>query len=306
MRNSITILFLFFIISSNAQVWIDQNAKWHYEFWNIASIGYYDIKNTQDTILGGQLCRQIEQTQYILPSGATPADTLSLATEYTYVNSDTVFYWKDNQFFTLFNFGANIGDQWLIGINDPSMGQFACNDSSFVEVTNTSSITINSMNYRTITLTTVNNSSLGLEGTFVERFGFMDTNIPSLPFPRFMNCDSTIVFEWNYVTFKCFEDHSFPIYNPSGEDCVSFTGIQDQIPPSAQLQLSPNPTTGFINVFSDETGTLMLIDYTGKKIKSYSISQSKLIDLSSFARGFYIISFHSKSGSVAMKRVLKI
>lgn len=307
MRNTITLLLLFITISTNAQVWIDQNANWHYEYFNIASSGYYNIKYVQDTIVGGQPCQQIEQTQYVFPYGGLPEDTVSFATQYTYVNTDTVFYWRNNQFFTLFNFGASIGDQWLIGISDPHAGDFSCQDSSYVEVIDTGSIVINAVNYRTITLTTVENSSIGLEGTFVERFGFLDSDVPITPFPRFMNCNDSIIFEWDHVTFQCFEDDSFTLYNPSGEDCGrTTTSTNDQSSSLIQFQLFPNPVTNFINVVSDEPGTLMLLNYTGKILGSYNVSQSEMIDLSSFSNGLYIISFQSKSGIFISKRVLKI
>jgi len=308
MRNSITILFLFFTLSSSAQVWIDQNANWHYDYWVIGSSGFYEMKYVQDTVVGGKLCQQIEKNQYIFDFlGSQIVDTVFDATQYTYVSSDTVFYWNDNQFFTLFNFGATIGDQWLIGISDPNSGIFSCHDSSYVEVTDTGSIAINSVNYRTITLTTTDSSSLGLEGTFVERFGFIDSNVPFQPFPRYMNCDSGIIFEWVYATFKCFEDDSFPLYNPSGEDCEPFTtGFDDQNPPLTQFQFFPNPTTNLINVISDAPGNLKIIDCTGKLIRSYTISHSELIDLSYLANGLYIISFQSTSGSLTKERLLKV
>ena len=36
---------------------------------------------------------------------------------YTSVSGDTVFYLKNDQFYVLYNFGANIGDQWIIAEN---------------------------------------------------------------------------------------------------------------------------------------------------------------------------------------------
>ena len=77
---------------------------------------------------------------------------------------------------------------------------------------------INSVNYRTITLATPDSSSLRLNGIFVERFGFMDSNQPFQPFPQTNYCDGAI-YEWNIVTFKCFQDDAFSLYNPSNEDC---------------------------------------------------------------------------------------
>lgn len=310
MKSLLLLPLLFIALSSSAQVWIDQNANWHYDYWNIGYSGFYDMEYVQDTVIGGQLCQQIETTQYKFTTDQFGVwhqlNTYSHPTQFTYVNSDTVFYWNDNQFFTLFNFGADIGDQWLIGISDPYSGGFSCHDSSFVEVTDTGSVNINSVNYHTITLTTLDSSSLGLEGTYVERFGFIDSNTPFQPFPRGMNCDNGVVVEWDYVTFKCFEDDSFSMYNPSGEDCeflLTHLSLENKKP--SKLQFFPNPTTDIVNVISDHSGTLQIIDCTGKLVQFYNILHSETIDLSSLENGIYIAVFRSNSGAIVRKRILK-
>lgn len=220
MKNLLIFVILTVSMTSTSQVWVEQNANWHYDYWNIGYAGFYEMEYVQDTVVGGVLCQQIETTSYQFGYDQTMTlnliNTYSFPTQFTYVSGDTVFYWNENQFFTYLNFGSNIGDQWLIGTNGPAGSD--CEDSSFVVVLDTGSVLINSVNYRTITLATSDSSSLRLNGIFVERFGFMDSNQPFQPFPQTNYCDGAI-YEWDIVTFKCFQDDAFSLYNPSNEDC---------------------------------------------------------------------------------------
>ena len=309
MKSLFLLLFLITSMSASAQVWIDQQATWHYDYWNVASVGFYDIEYVQDTIVGGKSTQQIEATRYQFGNDQSGTlvliSTLSFDPQFTYVSSDTVFYWNDDQFFTLFNFGASIGDQWQIGSTAPQFS--TCHDSSFVEVTDTGLITINAVNYRTITLATVDSSSIGLQGTFVERYGFMDSSTTFQPFPRMMNCDETVVYEWDYLTFKCFEDDSFSLYNPSGEDCeyyLTHLGIEDPSPPT--FELFPNPTSGIVTISTNQSGTIQVIDCLGRLVHSAPILNLEKIDLSSFENGTYTFVFQDETGTKARQHLVKM
>lgn len=287
MRKIITLIILFITFGSSAQVWIDQNANWHYEYWSLGVEGFYNFKYTQDTLVGGQSCQQIEQTVYSQYFGNTSIDTSSIIKQFTYVNADTVFYWRDNQFFTLFNFGASIGDQWLIGIYDVSLGGLGCQDSSYVEVVDTSSIIINSTSYRTITLAPVGNSSIGLSGTFVERFGLVNISTSFHLFPRIMNCDPNVIVEWHILTFNCFEDDSFALYSPNGQECENISvGLNE---PLINLSVFPNPITDVLNIEIEGDFSFELLNINGESLKEGASENLEIIDFSDLAAGLYLL-----------------
>ena len=254
MKIALLTVLLLFSTTSISQVWVEPNANWHYDFWNIGYAGFYEMEYAQDSVVGGVLCQQIETTTYQFgydqSSNLVLINTFSLPTQFTYVSGDTVFYWNENQFFTYLNFGAAIGDQWLIGTS--SSAGSVCQDSSFVEVLETGSVSINSVNYRTITLASTDNSSLRLNGIFVERFGFMDSNQPFQPFPQTNFCDGAI-YEWDIVSFKCFQDDAFSLYNPSGEECeyyLTHLGIEE--------------------VTTDKKELVKIVDFLGREVEHQS------------------------------------
>lgn len=308
MTHLLSILLFLFPFFCSSQVWVEQNATWHYDYWNIGSGGFYRLEYTQDTVVGGQICQKIATKKFSFASDQFGTiqlqDSTELPPQFTYVSGDTVFYWNDNQFFTLFHFGADIGDQWLIGASNPQ-ALSTCSDSSFVEVTDTGSVTINAVSYRTITLEPVDSSSLGLSGVFVERFGFLDHNQPFLPFPREMHCDGTIV-EYDILSFKCFEDDALSLYNPSGEDCEYYlTHLTVDENHLSHASIYPNPFTDFIEIIYLNDGTLTIYNAQGALIESRNYFSSEKIDLSHLQAGFYLFEFRETFDSIFQLRVLK-
>ena len=115
MKTLLLLVILTVSMTSTSQVWVEQNANWHYDYWNIGYAGFYEMEYVQDTMVGGVLCQQLETTSYQFGYNQTMTlnliNTFSFPTQFTYVSGDTVFYWNENQFFTYLNFGSNIGDQ---------------------------------------------------------------------------------------------------------------------------------------------------------------------------------------------------
>lgn len=75
----------------------------------------------------------------------------------------------------LYNFGAAVGDSWVVTVEDPTVVS-PCDDTSRVIVTDTGRVTINSTSYRYITIDPFSNATVGMKGTYVKRFGSIDTD----------------------------------------------------------------------------------------------------------------------------------
>lgn len=284
--------------SLTAQVWIDTGAVWHYDYWNLGEAGFDEYKYTQDTLIDGHLCQQIEGEHYrYWPSGAGVfIGSSTLETQYTYVSGDTVFYRTDDAFNVMLNFGAEVGDSWIISTEIFDV----CNDTSIAIVTATGTVEIDGSVYRTITLQMESTSSFGFEGVFCERFGNMtlgDAPLHAL-FPKVVECDSLSeigVYEWDFYNFKCFEDESFSLYNPSGITCdwwrVNIGLTENDV---LSWEIFPNPTTGILNITNLIPGTAyVLYDLMGKQIKSGTI-QSGVIDLNEFEAGINILQLNNQ------------
>jgi hypothetical protein len=307
MKNFLALYLFAFTINANSQVWIDQNAVWHYDYWGVAEEGFFKLEYNQDSLVGGQTCQMIETNQHafymnqdgeIVHGGASPKPN-----EFTYVNGDTVFYWRDNQFFTLFDFGALIGDQWQIGSTNTSGDDF-CNDSSFVEVLDTGTVVINSITYRTITLETTAGSALRFGGVFVERFGQIGSNYGFGTFPGTTICDTNVIVDYYQFTFKCFEDDSFTLHNPSGEDCeyllthLNIENLSDQA-----LLIYPNPARDFLTVEMHGDGVIQVLDNLGQLVVEKNHSEKTFIDMSSQPVGLYFLLFKNGNTSQVKKLV---
>ena len=310
MKNLFALFILSLSINGFSQsVWVDQNATWHYDYWNITEQGFYRIEYNQDTLLGGENCQMIEafQSKFVTDQFGEMhhiGPTLT-STNYTYVNGDTVFYWRDNQFYTLFNFGALIGDQWLIGSNNIDSSSNLCNDSSFVEVIDTGSVTINSNQYRTISLASTDGSYLRLAGVFVERFGLYSASSGNHIFPRETSCDTTISWHPNYYTFKCFEDDSFTLYNPSGEDCeYLLTHLSNEEIEVQKLASFPNPVSEMLKVQMNGEGVLELYNQIGQVVIQQNHYNQSVIEMDAVPTGIYLLRLRIGE-SVYTEKILK-
>ena len=132
---------------------------------------------------------------------------------YVYHSGDSVFHLENDQFHLLFDFGAQVGDEWLISIDTASFDPL-CGDSSFVKVIGTGIESLNGTNYRYLDLETIPGSPKYLFGRFSE----------------------------------CFEDNALT-YNPTSGDYEHYLtqlqlGVYDL--EGFIFQVNPNPTAGEI------------------------------------------------------------
>lgn len=292
--------FLLFLygISCSSQVWIDQGASWHYDYWTIGWYGQFNSTYTQDTTINGIQCQKIETERYSFgqssPGVWVSSGPLYWPTNCTYTSNDTVYYWNetDNDFFVLYDFGASIGDQWIVG--HTNTGFVECNDTSIVIVVDTGSVNINSMNYRYIDLQPESNSSIGMSGRFVERFGNMTENDAPFQwnFPLTFGCDSIQgTVEWYWFNFKCFEDNSFSLYNPSGEDCewwINNVSIDEES--EIDIIYFPNPVEDKLQIIiPDGDFEITIHNSVGQTVRHKKLQGSGSIQVEGLSTGIYII-----------------
>lgn len=306
----LTLLFLLISLTyvyANGQAWVESDAVWHYDFY-VSGSGFYKIELGTDTLIQNKNCQKYlikKYTFYSQPDGVyEQGPIIDYPPEFTHVSGDTVFYFKNGKFFTLFNFGANKGEQWVI--TDEPVPFPSCDSLSKVEVIETGEIDINGTNRRAILLHSVEGSPWGIDGWVVENVGPIGSQFL---FPTGRNCnDSTIIcFEQN--NFKCFEDSSTGLYNPSGIDCeylLTHVGIEESN--NQFCRVYPNPTSDIINIILNETGEcqMKLIDQFGKIVQSKILSENKeSISLSELQNGTYILRIENKKGNLMINKLIK-
>lgn len=301
MKNLFVIFFLLCPIIAKSQVWVSKGAVWHYEWSGIGSGGFQKIVYEKDTLIGGKLCNKLVPVSYpfafnekheIVPLGKS-----SLKSQFTYVSGDTVFYLVNGKFHILYNFGAKPGDVWDLGV-DTSM--FKCS-KSYVKVDSIGKITINSKTYRWISMSSLSNSSFGLNGKFVERFGAINSYL----FPEMRTCTTNIAIDFYTYKFNCFEDNDFPLYNILNKDCEYLLKVG--IPDVKRItEIYPIPTTGkiFLNGKEDVDVNVTVYTISGQAV----LNKSKVseIDLSNFEDGTYFIRVEDKYGNVTLRKIMKM
>ena len=295
------------LISSNifCQVWIDQGAEWHYNYSSIGGGGFIKINYINDTIIDGHNCQKLVPERYLFTVdqyyNIIFLGTAYLQPRFTYSSGDTVFYYNNNQFYVLYNFGAQVGDSWSLGVDT---NQMMC-DSSYTYVDSIGTIDINSQTFRWISLSGVDNSSVVLRGKAIERFGSASGYL----FPVEDNCDSNIVFDFDDISFGCFEDTSFSLYNVTLEDCEYLLSLSEITSQEIKSVFYPNPTKGIIRIENSELRIqdISVFDIYGREVSvNWSLSLSKCeIDLSPYPKGLYLIKLTTAKGVRVEKIVLE-
>ena len=289
------------------QVWVEDDAVWHYDFY-VSGSGFYKVELGTDTLIQNKNCQKYLITKYTFfqQQGGVyiQGPIIDLPTEYTYTSGDTVFYYKNDKFYTLFNFSANVGDKWII--NDEPIPFPSCDSISRVEVIDTREIEINGVSRRTILLHTIESSPMGIDGWIVENIGPIGSQYL---FPTGRNCNDSTVICFEQHSFKCYQDSLIGLFNPSGIDCEYLLNHVGTVENKNQIfQVYPNPTSDFINIEFRKPGKyqLTLFDHNGKIIISVKLSKKKeKINLIGLPNGVYTLGIETDKRIITTEKIIK-
>jgi len=308
MKKSILLSFILLIsIGLNAQVWIDAGAKWTYDYWNISEGGTYTFTYTNDTLILGKQCQEIEivKYEYVYDQfGELHSFIIPVGSNYTYASGDSVFYLFEDNFYLMYDFSASVGDTWVVAVD-----QFdQCEDTAVVRVTQTGTVNINNQQLRTITLETISNSLMGINGTCVERFGNEISDYPNFgqgPFPGYQSCEGVLL-EVNFYTFRCYSDNTFGTYNPRNIACDTLTGLYET--ETSGFGFYPNPTEGEIifEYIDSNLSEIQIYSMGGQRVKQFYLKPTeRKIDISDLNAGVYFFRIITDKGN-AFRKVVKL
>jgi hypothetical protein len=147
LKNLIVAIFFCIPVFASSQNWCPTGAKWYYGHTNWFITGYITVEYTGDTIINSTTCNKLLKTFYYDLYAGLDFDTTILGTEFTYTDSNKVYIFKHNQFYTLNDFSANVGDTWTV----PETGHYdGCDSIGIIRVDSIGTININNMNLRYI------------------------------------------------------------------------------------------------------------------------------------------------------------
>ena len=302
MRKALIIFFLSLSVVANSQVWISKGAIWHYEWSNVGFGGFERIEYVKDTSIENRLCNKLVPIQYQFTTNQNHEIVFlsqnTLESHFTYASGDTVFHLVNGKFYVLYNFGAKPGDSWNIGFDTNT---FKCS-KSFVKVDSIGTIVLNATTYRWILISTLPNSSMGLNGKVIERFGAINDYL----FPTDRNCDTNIAADFNSYTFSCYEDNNSPLYNVLNKDCEYLLTIG--IPEIEQsFKLYPIPTKGDLYISRESNSELFISVFTitGKEVYSKHTKTNE-VDLSFLNDGVYFLRVDDRYKKTIIRKIVKI
>lgn len=301
MKNTLLIFFAIISFSglSQSPIWTKGNAVWHYRFTNVGESGYIKVWENGDTTLLGKQCTKMRSERHsfslVGPNGPYFESTSGYISTSVYVSNDTVFYWDQDHFSVLYDFSAQVGDEWLLqtGGNPP----FSCNDTSVAIVESVGTINLGGQNYPELTVGSSPGSGYYISGKANARFGSLGY---LFPFPA--SCDSSVIVEWDQVQFACFEDDSL-YYNPSGQGCEIHLGLNEAVKKS--VAVFPNPSQGKVEVLSEvPLKRINVLNILGTLIKEVNTDLTLTeVDLSGLPQGTYYLDIENRNGEKAVKSV---
>lgn len=306
MKKLLLVCFLFSFQFSNAQVWGYEGAEWHYGF-SVFYTGFYNFHYTSDTLINDINCQKIEGEKhtFIIQSNGTYVHQQSITSpRFTYYSGDTVFYQGTNgDFFQLFNFGAEVGDRWIIDKNLEPWD--LCDTISQVEVIETGVVTINGEILRTITLETLDNSLMIMSGTIIERIGPVGG---LFLFPTYTSCDPEIVVDFEQKFFRCYSDNSFA-QHPESINCEYWLSMGLEDMDLDPYKIYPNPTKDLLTIENLNQNELKVSIFSldGNLILKQLNSREKLIpiQLNSLQNGVYFMILESNGNQFIEKIIIE-
>ena len=265
----------------NSQTWCDPGANWKYSFFNFGSEGYTEIQYVGDTVINGQSAHILDKHLHAYNHWIGQSEVYDLGMEYTYENNGVVYLWYENNWDTLYNFNASVGESWRMA-KQPHLN--FCDSNSLLTVTAVGTKFINSISLNYLVLDFSVPFGFTFSDTIVEKIGFIGSYM--LPYDM---CDGALDVNEGGV-FRCYEDDNFTTYKPhySGQ-CDFVVGIEENVL-NTTLKIVPNPASNQIEIIGELASNtqFVLVDSFGK---NWTVNRTNgILDVSNLASGVYHLS----------------
>lgn len=291
MKKSALLLILFTCtLLVNAQDFAPIGSIWHYTQGTVNPnfTTYKTLESVSDTIILGQECRKIIEVERSF-------STFNVSYHYMYSVNDSVFFYADDSFNLLYDFGANKGDT-------VTLGYFQTHEGSPLQmiIDSTSTIMVSDQERKIQYITCGDGMIIEFGHHVIEGIGNTSFMFPTLDF----SLDGPL---------RCYQDDNTGLFlNPFHSnygwnhlDCEEIiTGINE--PESKEsISVFPNPTQSNITVRNIDRATAYRIFTTsGRILKQGIISESTEISLTELSKGVYFIEFENEY-RVIVRKIIK-
>lgn len=291
-----------FCFGQNQNEWAPEGATWHYSYNNFSITGYIEIKYIGDSLIDGKVCKVLEKKLYSYDYVTTISDTINLGLEFTYSDSNKVYYYRFDQFFVLYNFNAQPGDWWEIaGWSIPG----SCDSIGKIEVDSIGTIVINSDTLKYLKISRKDSSDWQLGSIIVEKIGCIDHYMFPEPFMCALDMDEG-------GPFRCYFDNNFGLYQSGiASACDYITSIDYLDYPDNNLIIYPNPVKNILNINWDDKINkqlnIKIFNLTGQLVLETNIekdNKNQYIDLSTLPSNIYLIKLTDIDGNYWIKKII--
>lgn len=282
-------------------------AEWYYETSKMFSSGYIRMIVERDTIIDNNNCIKILREKQWYDKELDETYSVALSPVFLSQNGNSVMFYDNEQFYKLYDFGANIGDSLLI----LGMPDFCASNVCKVFITDKGSETIGGVSLRYIDVKDAEDSDWGWSGTIAgggqeipiiriyERIGA----VGSYFFP-----EQRCTFDYSEGgIFRCYEDdeighlnYSFPLVEC---DFIGHNTALDENKDKECVKVFPNPCqeTIYVNIekMDDDNCIIELYDVCGNRVYSNNVEENLLeINVESFAKGLYVLKLTTRENRI--------
>lgn len=298
-RFLLLIQFISFISFLKAQNWAASGAVWHYSYSNFTFDGYIKIEKLGDTIINGYSCDILQKTRIGYNYISSSNETTSLGREYTRLSNDTVYNFRNSQFYILYRFNAIPGDSWLIAGNNIN-----CSTTDLITVDSIGTIVINSITLRYIWTSASSANGWKFTDKVVEKIGGVGYMFPE-PY--------CLVDINEGGPFRCYNDSVLWSYQTGIVPYCDFTNQITEQPLTNRIGfVYPNPfsksTTIFLpNQKKDSKLVLKIFNAFGSEVAEYSnFRNEQLVEGEFLNEGIYLwIIYNTNNEVISSGKIIK-
>ncbi len=273
-----------------AQEFAPVGAIWHYTQRTINPdlTSFKTIESISDTSINGIQCRKMIEVERYL-------DTTNVIYHYMYSENDSVFFFAENDFHLLYDFGANTGDTIILDY-------FSTYDGTPLKmiIDSTGTIMVNNQEREIQYITCGDGMVIEFGHHVIEGIGNTSFMFPTLD----GSLDGPL---------RCYQDNNtdlflnpfHPNYGWNHQDCEEIiTGIEE-IKSTENVSVFPNPTKNIISIKNiDRETAYKIFNINGKIIIRGIISESNEINIKEFSKGIYFIELENEN-MLTVRKIIK-
>ena len=260
--------------------------EWYYEITNANGVvSYQHLVHENDSTINDDKVKVIVKTNTLYDLRVDETTH-----EYIYEENNKVYWWNKTQheFTVLYDFGANVGDEWTIT---------AGNNSVTVHVDEVGYLVKDARWFKAMIISDENDI---FSGTVVCGIGHLTSFFPE----KLMDNRG----DFDVEGIRCYWNDDIIIYKVDDTDCDAVyeqwhLGIEETTVENG-FDIYPNPANGIIYVKSNDVNSdYQIVNILGETVISGEItSEIQQIDISNLSDGIYLIRIHNKTMKIIINK----